>query len=238
MTTEPTPSLSARMYPSMQTTAAPAPAPVPAKVEPAPATAAEPAKPAEDVHDDTASPIGPPQLSVDELVNAEPSLAERMHSGDAGIRPDTREGYAHALDGGFSALEQQVREVKDQEAQAALLQGRADTAALLHELEVPTKEAAEVSRVLGEWHGREALSEDQKWDEQDRTMEVLRKEFGRSTEARIVLAQEAAKKACLRLPWLADVLAKGGGNDPALIKRFADIGLRQRRKSVSKVEKK
>ena len=170
------------------------------------------------------------QVSVEELINAEQSLAERMFAAGRPV-PEAPEGYQHPLADGFDVLEADARESQNAEDIQALAAGRQEVAALMHELAVPKDAARELSRTLSDWHGRDAMTEDQRWDAKADTLDALQKEWGKEASARIKLAQQTAEEACKRLPWLNDLLRSGAGNDPTLIRRFAEIGLRNARRA-------
>lgn len=169
-------------------------------------------------------------LTVDDLVNLELSDAESLYA-DGSTRPEEPNGYQLPLGDAFDLLEREARTEQHAEDVAALALGREQAAALLHELQVPTAEAGEIARTLGGWYRREPQSEDQRWDAKEVTTEALQKQWGPQANARVALAQQAAADACKRLPWLGPLLAAGAGNDPALIKHFAELGLRQARKA-------
>ena len=164
-----------------------------------------------------------------ELMDRDPSVADALY-GDGGIRPDTPGGYAHALDGGFAALERDAREAGDQVAVVALAEGRKVVAELMHELAVPTGEAKQIASAMGAWHGRE-LTDEQVEDLGERAISELRAEWGKDFPAKVRMAQRAAAEATRRAPWLRDLWRTGAGNDPALIRHFAEIGLRNARKA-------
>lgn len=202
-----------------------------------PQSAPVPAQAISDEAQTLAGQVGDPQpsihaqLSVDELVNQDQTLAQRLY-GDGSMRPDSPEGYDSTLAGGaFDRLEQQARVEANQEDVQALAEGRKGAAAVMHEFGVPKEEAGEIVRELGSWHQRAPLSEDANWGRKVKALGELEKEWGRETHARIELAKRTAAEACKRMPWLADLLKAGAGNDPKLIKRFAEIGLRQARRA-------
>ena len=109
--------------------------------------------------------------------------------------------------------------------------GRRDAAAALHDMRIPAHEATLLASTFREWHLRDDAGEDAKHNAADAVFEQLEREWGRETGARIQLAQRTATEAAKRLAWLADLLNKGAGNDPRLIKTFADIGLRNARRA-------
>jgi hypothetical protein len=186
-----------------------------------------------------ASEPAPPAIeavTVDELVAQDLPQGGALYA-DGGERPADPAGYDSKLGDGFNALEYEARYDGNAEHVQALADGRRDTAAVLHELQVPIEQAGELTRSLTEWHQREPQDEDTLQARQDDTRAQLQQLWGRETEARIALAQKTAIEACKRLPWLAPLLAKGAGNDPALIKRFAEIGLRQARRNFQSGKK-
>ena len=167
--------------------------------------------------------------TVDDLVGREQSMADRMFA-DGATHPDSPQGYDHTLGEAFDALSQDARYDDNEEDAAAVAEGRRETAALLHELQVPKGEAGQLVRTLRDWHGKAPKDQDALWDSKATTIDTLTKEWGKDATARVELAQRTAREACKRLPWLADLLASGAGNDPKLIKQFAEIGLRQARR--------
>lgn len=229
--------LAARLYPDMAKPAEPAVPPLRIAEMPEPAATDSDPTPADgrgmdfhaDAVDEPQAP-GDAPLTVDELVSQEQTLAQRLY-GDGSARPDTPEGYVSMLGETFGTLEHQARYDGNEEDTAALAAGKRETAALMHELQVPRNEARELTQALGDWHQRAPLSEDANWDRKVKTLGELEKEWGRETHARIELAKRTAAEACKRMPWLADLLKAGAGNDPKLIKRFAEIGLRQARRA-------
>lgn len=238
MADNPEQTLADRMYPSMAKTPA---APVP----PADSPAAEaPSSPAKLPPSGVTVPEGlrqklpdPPervveQLTVDALIDAE-DIGEAELSG-AAVVPDEPSGYDARLGEVFDSLQTAARHDGQEDDAAALMEGRAATRELLHELQVPATEAGEIARTLGAWHGREPLTEDQRLDAKDRTIAQLEAKWGATAEARVQLARKTAEDACRRLPWLADLLRAGAGSSPELIEQFAQIGLRQARKARRK----
>ena len=171
-------------------------------------------------------PISPDQpddqISVERLIDRPASVGERAY-GEAQA-PESPEGYAKSLSA-FDTIEVQPEESE------ALAAGRAEAAAALCDMRVPPREAEELSSCLTGWHAKEAMSLDQLYDAQERSMAILEREWGMEAKARIALAQRAADEACKRLPWLRGLLQDGAGNDPAVIRRFAEIGLRNARRA-------
>ena len=81
------------------------------------------------------------------------------------------------------------------------------------------------------WHAREPLSDAQLDSSRTEVEKATRVEWGRSYEANVKLAQQAAADAVRRLPWMRELIEGGAGNDPALIRHFASIGLRNAHRS-------
>lgn len=167
-----------------------------------------------------------------ELVAREVPIEERMEEA-AAIRPETPEGYAHTIDPGFDALEQIARDEHNAADIAALAEGRQAAQALLHELAVPTRQAKDVVAALSGWHTRE-LTDEQVEDLGDRAVAELRAEWGKDYDAKLAIAKRTASEATRRAPWLQDLWRTGAGNDPALIRHFAQIGLRNARRARGK----
>lgn len=214
--------LAARMYPPANAEATPAP-----EAPPQSDLAARmyPAK----SEDPEAAPE-PAPVSVDELVQREPTAGEAFYTQHGGSEtpPET---YNAMLAERFDGLEYRARHDGNEADSQALSEGRREAAALMHELQVTKPEAQELTRTLGNWMHKPALDEDANWDNKLTTLGALEKEWGRDTQARIRLAQRTAAEACKRMPWLADLLESGAGNDIKLIKHFAEIGLRKARKA-------
>lgn len=222
-------SLADRMYPATAETP-------PASAPPAdtPAAEGEPTPTQPDLHADAERPTE--QVSVDDLVDAEQDVAERLYA-QGGAVPDEPGGYQHALGERFDDLEHDARHDAREEDIASLAAGRAETAAMLHELQVPTGEAAELTRTLGDWFAKAPMDEDANWEAKAQTIDQLEAEWGQEAQARVALAQRTSAEACKRLPWLGDLLRSGAGNDPKLIKAFAEIGLRQARRQRPRAPK-
>ncbi|MCR6661662.1 MAG: hypothetical protein NVV60_00580 [Luteimonas sp.] len=215
--------------PPVDTTPQPAQGRVPGAAQDVPAASTPPADAgAAAVPQADVAPAAP--TSVDELVGRELSLGDQMYA-DGGIRPDTPEGYGHAVASGFDSLEFAARSEGNAEDVAALAEGKTLAGQLMHELQVPTAEAGEITRTLSGWYARGELTEDQRWDQKADTLDRLREKWGKDTDARIELAVRVSAQACKRLPWLGEILRAGAGNDPAIIERFAEIGLRQARRA-------
>ena len=213
--------MAARMYPDLAARSEPKPAEAPT-TEDTVAARMYPAEP-------PAAPAEPEAVTVDELVSRELSAAEALYS-QGGHVPETPEAYSTVLGERFDQFEQQARYDRNEEDVQSLAEGRREAAALMHELQVPREEARELTQTLGDWVTKPALDENANWDNKIKSLRSLEEEWGRETQARVQLAQRTAEEACKRMPWLADLLASGAGNDPKVIKRFAEIGLRQARK--------
>lgn len=226
-TSPPADSLAARMYPNEAQASAAAPASAPKQPRPDDLAARMYAANGDAL---PASPTVPSAVTVDELIAREQDAAESLYAAGGPV-PESPEGYNGELGGAFDRLEFQARYDQDEADIAALAEGREQSAALLHELAVPAQEAGEITRTLGEWHGREALPEGELLDAKGRAIDQLEREWGPEAAARIELAQRTARDACKRMPWLSDLLARGAGNDPGLIRTFASIGLRNARRS-------
>lgn len=164
-----------------------------------------------------------------ELLDREQSLGDRMAESGA-VQPDSPDGYAGALAPGFDALQQEARETRNEADIAALAEGRKVAAELMHAMAVPTQQAKEVVGALSAWHGRE-LTDEQVEALGDRAVAELRAEWGKDFPAKVRMAQRAAAEATRKAPWLRDLWRTGAGNDPALIRHFAEIGLRNARKA-------
>lgn len=169
-------------------------------------------------------------MTIEELVASGDPLANAMYA-DGGQVPDTPSGYDAPLAAAFDGIEHEARWNGDKDEITACMTGRRDAAAALHDMRIPAHEAAQLSAAFREWHLRDDAGEDARHRAADATFEQLEREWGRETGARIQLAQRTAAEAAKRLPWLAALLDKGAGNDPRLIKTFADIGLRNARRT-------
>ena len=191
---------------------------------------ADPAKGAPEQADANPIPDAPADMTIEELVAAGDPIATAMY-GDGGQVPDTPSGYDAPLAGAFDGIEHDARWDGNEDEIAACMTGRRDAAAALHDMRIPAHEATLLASTFREWHLRDDAGEDAKHNAADAVFEQLEREWGRETGARIQLAQRTATEAAKRLAWLADLLNKGAGNDPRLIKTFADIGLRNARRA-------
>lgn len=177
----------------------------------------------------------PEAPSLDSLVDREPTQAERMLE-QAAVVPDSPSGYDRALGAGFDAIEQAARESSDPEEIKALAEGRKVAGELLSEFGVRGDEAREITGTLSEWHGKLAsgyqMSDDVLDDSGNRAETELRGEWGKDYNARVTLARRTAAEAMKRAPWLRDLIERTpAGNDPKLIRHFAELGLRNARKA-------
>src|SRR5690606_31611614 len=117
----------------------------------------------------------------------------------------------------------------------ALRDGQRVVSELLIEMAVPKSEAREIASVLGDAHSRltqtgEATPETIE-SSRDAAEEALRKEWGQEYDARVVLARRAYRQAVAKAPWLEGLVANTtAGNNAALIRHFAEIGLRNGRR--------
>lgn len=173
-------------------------------------------------------PPEPGQLTVEEVVTHESqSQAERL------LQPeDAPEGtdYAPALGSTFDRLDYQARYDGNQADIDAFAEGKRQAQIVLADMRVPVREAADVAHALHDWHQRGPLADDALDALRIATVKSLSDEWGVRYDANVRLAQQAAKEAMRRMPWLAGLFDGGAGNDPALIKRFAAIGLRNARR--------
>lgn len=136
-----------------------------------------------------------------------------------------------SLAGQFDGLMQSV----DSDDRVLLIEGRAAAAELLLELQVPVSASREIASTLGEWSAR--LHAGTGHDEEtlarnvESSLATLRTDWGSDFDAKLALARRAFEHAAQKAPWLRDVVEAGAGNDAKLIKHFADIGLRQAKRT-------
>lgn len=237
--TQPGSAIGSRMY---GTTSTPPPAASTGTAPPAGKNATQVAGPslAERMYPeaDKAAPSGDAlvQLALDrfapselELLDREQPIEDRMAEAGA-VQLEEPAGYEAVLSPGFDALEQEARATHNAEDIKALAEGRKVAAELMHALAVPTQQAKEVVSAMSAWRGRE-LTEEQVEDLGERTVAELRAEWGKDYEAKLRMAQRAATEATRQAPWLAELWRTGAGNDPALVRHFAGVGLRAARKA-------
>lgn len=148
-----------------------------------------------------------------------------------GYVPDYAGGYDQSIQYLFDEVDREALYQGDKEGHQAVLAGLAESKQVLHEWGVPGEHAREIGISLSAWRSRE-LTDDQVEDMGARTSARLQKEWGSSFRTNLAAAQTAYKAAAERLPWLKDLMARGAGNDPELIRHFARIGLRQARKAA------
>jgi hypothetical protein len=198
-----------------QTPPAPAPAPV-APAEPV-------APPAHDSADITAQ--------VEALVSRPLSDGEAMS--EQAMQPIDPVRHIAPT---FDQLELQARETNNTDDQAALAEGRVAVTELLAEFAVPGEAARELVSTLTEANSRwmtGELPDDETFERQrQQGVEALRQEWGSEFNARCALATQAYRQALVKAPWLANLVEEvGAGNDPRLVKHFAEIGLRNARRA-------
>lgn len=183
----------------------------------------------------TPAPPAPSAAEIDraiaELVERPLSDGEQMASQAVQAGDPTRH-----LGAAFDALETEARTAGNAEDAAALAEGRQVAAQLMAEFEVRQDEARQLVGALSKHH---ATYMDQGEIDADTVERVnadaltkLRAEWGRDFDARLALARRAAAAAMAKAPWLDELIRNtAAGSDPALIRHFADIGLRQARKA-------
>lgn len=143
------------------------------------------------------------------------------------------------LGAAFDALETDARAAGNAEDAVALAEGRQVAAQLMTELDVPQDAAREITSALAEAHAAWMRDGDATDEVIAHTRasaeEQLRQEWGKDFPARIELARRTYRQAVARAPWLAPLIADTtAGNDPRLIRHFAELGLRQARKARRK----
>ncbi|MFT4197507.1 MAG: hypothetical protein QM601_06285 [Pseudoxanthomonas sp.] len=169
------------------------------------------------------------QASVEELLAEQSQSAEGVLYGVREAGPGT--SYDTPVLEGFVHLERQAADQNSEEGLTALAEGKREAVAILTEMRVPQDDASELVRELAHWHGREPLSGEGLRSQMADTEAELRRSWGRHYQANLLLAQRAAKDAMRRLPWLEGILENGAGNEPAVVKHFAAIGLRNARRA-------
>ncbi|WP_447585846.1 hypothetical protein [Pseudoxanthomonas mexicana] len=175
-------------------------------------------------------PSGDVEAEIDVLVSKELTLAERMYPGAPGH--ETVDAAHTALDSRFSS----IVDNSEGEERENLVQGHQAAAELLHEWQVPRDAANEISAALSEANVAWAmgkLPDDETFERQrQQGVEALRQEWGSEFKARCALATQAYRQALVKAPWLANLVEEvGAGNNPKLVKHFAEIGLRNARRA-------
>lgn len=186
--------------------------------QPAPAGPSAPAAPAAD------STPQQHKAGPQEVAQTPGDLAEALYSGEgAGVDASAYDGAA--LGSAFDSLEHEARSEGDTETAEALREGRREAAALLAELQVPTHEAKALAIALAEV-ARSPQSPEALEVHRERAAATLRAELGDRFDAELKLARAAYAHASRRLPWLAELVEAGAGNNPAVIRAFAGMGRR------------
>lgn len=170
--------------------------------------------------------------AVDELVGRELTPAERLYPEGTGPTFDTLQAADGALDVRFAALQHDA----DEEDAIALTDGRRAAAELMVELQVPKAAANEIAAALDEAQYRwmaGSLPDDETFNRQRDTCErTLRAEWGKDYGPRLALAQRTYRQALAKAPWLENLVEEvGPGNNAALVKHFASIGLANARRA-------
>ena len=169
------------------------------------------------------------QATIDEILDRPESEGDRV----AAAAEDPMDPTRH-LGSAFDALEQTARAAGNEADAAALAEGRKLAGELLAEYGVKATDARELVGTLSTHHQK--YMEAGEIDAATVTrvnadaMATLREAWGRDFNANLQMAREAARQAMKRAPWLDDLLRNSAaGSDPAVIRHFAQIGMRQRR---------
>jgi hypothetical protein len=97
--------------------------------------------------------------------------------------------------------------------------------ATLREWGVGGPATRELSAAMASYR-REPQSEEAMGETGARTEARLRETWGRNYERNVQFARDAFNAACKRMPWLAEEMDNGAGNDATVIQHFARIGRR------------
>jgi len=186
--------------------------------QPAPAGPSAPAMPVAD------PALQPPAARAQGVAQTPGDLSEALYSGEgAGVNASTYDGAA--LGSAFDSLEHEARSEGDTDTAEALREGRREAAALLAELQVPTHEAKTIAIALAEV-ARSPQSPEALEVHRERAATTLRAEWGDRYDSELRVARAAYAHASRRLPWLAELIEAGAGNNPAVIRAFAGMGRR------------
>lgn len=186
--------------------------------QPAPAGPSAPAAPVADPIPQHNAPA--PQ----EAAQTPGDLAEALYDG-SGAGVDSSAYHDAALGSGFSALEVDARSDGDAETAQALAEGRRAAAELLAELAVPMPDAKGLAVAFAQY-AREPMSDEALAVHGQRAEQSLRAEWGADYASNLAAARAAYAHASRRLPWLAELVEAGAGNNPAVIRAFAGMGRR------------
>jgi hypothetical protein len=168
---------------------------------------------------DTAPPvIKPPEPDPDEE-----SPAERLYDGG---EPPADGNYEPLVRQAFGSLE--VEERDNPEHMAAIAQGREQVVETLREWGVGAPATRELSAAIASYR-REPQSEEAMGETGARTEARLRETWGSNYDKNVRFARAAFNAACQRMPWLAEEMDNGAGNDATVIQHFARIGRRMAR---------
>lgn len=166
---------------------------------------------------------------VDELVGRELSLAERLHGAGQGFTDTT------AAESAIGMKFEPLMADADDADRAALREGHKAAAAALVDFGVGASDANEIAGTLSRWDERVQADRlpdlDTLHQQRDSGLDTLRQEWGEDFDAKLELARRTCHEAEKRMPWLAGLIDAGAGNDLDLIRRMADLGLRQARKA-------
>lgn len=122
----------------------------------------------------------------------------------------------------FETLEYQARYDGRAADVTALAEGRKGLAETFSAFAVAEPAARELVSLVTQYRDAEPDPERMAATEAA-TMQTLHGQYGERTDAMIAGAQRVVREAALRIPWLVDELAKGGGNDPRVIDYFVKI---------------
>ena len=173
----------------------------------------------------------PAELSaaVDAYVGRELSIAERLQGAGQGFT-DTS-----AAESAIGMKFEPMMADADEADRAALREGHRAAAAAMVDFGIGASDANEIAGTLARWDERVQIGNlpDQATlhQQRDRGLETLRQEWGDTFAVKVELARRACREAERRMPWLADLVDAGAGNDIAFVKQMAALGERMGRKA-------
>ena len=168
--------------------------------------------------------------AVDAYVGRELSVAERMYQDGGAAFTDTS-----AAESAIGMKFEPMMADADEADRAALREGHRAAAAAMVDFGIGASDANELAGTLARWDERVQIGnlpdEATLHQQRDRGLETLRQEWGDTFAVKVELARRACREAERRMPWLADLVDAGAGNDIAFVKQMAALGERMGRKA-------